>query len=98
MTPNRIKIVFDAGTAEIYGDIMSDMLTVYANHMYDRQKEAKEKLAKVDLDDPDRKHAIGQACFEHDDAAWRLSVCDKIEAVFRGKLPNGYQQPAPERK
>lgn len=31
--PNRIKIIFDGGAAEVYGDIFSDMLTCFANQL-----------------------------------------------------------------
>ena len=93
--PNRIKIVLDGGTAEIYGDIFSDMLTCYANTLYDRQKDAQAKLAAVSLGDPDRKEKFGQAAFEYDDAESVLAIVDGIEKVFRNRpgVAGSYVQP-----
>lgn len=96
--PNRIKIVFDGGTAEVYGDIFSDMLTCFANQLYERQKEAQAKLAAIDLSDDERKEKFGQAAFEYDDAESRLEIVDKIEKVFRNRTgePVSYTQPGRE--
>lgn len=95
--PNRIKMIFDGGTAEIYGDVFSDMLTSYANQLYQRQADAKAKLAAIDLGDGDRKEKFGQAAFEYDDAESRLEIVDKIEKVFRSRTAAApYVQPGRE--
>ncbi len=96
--PNRIKIVFDGGTAEVYGDIFSDMLTSYANNLYDRQKQAQADAAKVDLSHDDRKEKFAHAAFNYDDAESRLVIVDKIEKVFRNRTGTAasYVQPGRE--
>lgn len=97
MKPNRIVITFDGGTAEVYGDIFSDMLTCFANQLYERQKDAKAKLAGIDLGDDDRKEKFAQAAFEYDDAESRLAIVDKIEKVFHNRgEPMTYIQPGRE--
>lgn len=83
--PNRIKMIFDGGVAEIYGDIFSDMLASYADQLHQRQADAKAKLATIDLGDDDRKEKFGQAAFEYDDAESCLEIVDKIEKVFRNR-------------
>jgi hypothetical protein len=54
-TPNRIKIIFDGGVAEIYGDMMHDMLTCWYNQLYERQKDAQ---AEVNYDDAESRMKI----------------------------------------
>lgn len=96
-TPNRIVIRFDGGTAEVYGDIFSDMLTCFANQLYKRQEDAKAKLADIYLGDPDRKEKFAQAAFEYDDAESRLDIVDAIEKVFRNRNDAiSYVQPGRE--
>lgn len=98
MNPTRIKILFEGGVAEIYGDIFADMATVYALALYDRQKAAKAKLAAIDLGDDNRRAQFNTAAHEYDDAESRLAIIDQVEKVFknRGVATIEYVQPGRE--
>jgi hypothetical protein len=85
MVPNRIKIVFDGGTAEIYGDTMSDMLTCWYNQLHKRQKDAQTQVAAIKLHSNFRKEEFAAACINYDDAESRMKICDKIEKVFKNR-------------
>jgi hypothetical protein len=95
--PNRIKLHFDGGTAEIYGDIMADMLACYANRLHDRKKEAHVKVAAIKLFDDTRNFLFQQAAAEFDDATSRLEIVDQIEQVFKNRAVEikHYTQPSP---
>jgi hypothetical protein len=81
--PNRIKIVFDGGTAEIYGDVFSDMVTCYANRLYDRRKEATAKLATIQLNDENRLSKFKDQAYQYDYATSLLAIVDNVEKVFK---------------
>jgi len=85
MTPNRITIMFDGGKAEIYGDMMSDMLTCWANQLYQRQKNAQAQVAAINLRNDYRMEEFKAACVNYDDADSRLAICDAIEKVFSNR-------------
>ena len=85
MTPNRIKIIFDDGTAEIYGDMMNDMLTCWWNQLYERQKAAQAEAAVIQLRSDFRMEAFKAACINYDDAESRMKICDDIEKVFKNR-------------
>lgn len=95
MSPNRIKIHFDGGSVEIYGDMFSDMLTSWALALFERQKQAQAELAKISLRDDGRKDQFATACFNYDDAESRLRIADAIEKVFHNRAvePKHYVQP-----
>lgn len=90
--PQRIKIVFEAGTAEIYGDIFADILTTYYLAMSDRQKEQQKNLAQIELNFDDRLVKFKQCMFEFDDADSRQTIVEEIEKVFKGQKTS-YTQP-----
>lgn len=100
MNPNRIKIVFDGGIAEIYGDIFSDMLVCWSNQLFERQKAQEGQLAHIRLSDTSERQAqFAAICINYDDAAASLEISDQISKVFRHtniKEPKRYVQPARE--
>ena len=85
MIPNRIKIIFDGGTAEIYGDMMCDMLTCWYNQLHERQKSAQADVAAIKLNSDFRMEGFKAACFNYDDAKSRMVICDEIEKVFKNR-------------
>lgn len=95
MTPNRIKITMDGGTAEVYGDVFSDMLTCYYLQLSARQKNAQEELTKIDLGDDFRTEKFKAAVFNYDDAESRIKIVDEIEKVFKNGSTHGGTRPLP---
>lgn len=85
MIPNRIIIIFDGGTAEIYGDMMSDMLTCWYNQLHERQKSAQAEVAAIKLNSNFRMEEFKAACFNYDDAESRMVICENIEKVFKNR-------------
>ena len=97
-TPNRIQIIFDGGVAEIYGDMMNDMLTCWYNQLYERQKNAQAEVAAIQLLSDSRMEDFKSACFNYDDAESRMKICDAIEMVFKNRSgePKTYIQEGPQ--
>lgn len=87
--PNRIKIVMDGGTAEVYGDIFADMLTAYYLALADRQKKAQEELTKIDLSDDFRTEKFKAAAFNYDDAEAITKIVEQVEKVFKNGNDHG---------
>lgn len=84
-TPNRIKIIFDGGVAEIDGNMMNDMLTCWWDQLYERQKKAQAEAAAVQLRSDFRMEEFKAACFNYDDAESRMKLCDAVEKVFKNR-------------
>jgi hypothetical protein len=97
-TPNRIKIIFDGGVAEIYGDMMHDMLTCWYNQLYERQKDAQAEVAAIQLRSDFRMEEFKAGCFNYDDAESRMKICGAIERVFKNRSgePKTYIQEGPQ--